>query len=146
VPRRAAARGVEENVYPWGDMFDCARGNFDDETEFNDYVVPGGAGCDGYDRTAPVGSFETGKSWCGVYDMAGNVWEWVADWYGAYPSQAQTDPTGPETGDRKVLRGGGWYNLSDIVRSANRIVRTPTDRSSGCGFRCGGSSTSSLSQ
>jgi formylglycine-generating enzyme required for sulfatase activity len=141
-----AARGVEGNVYPWGDTFDCARGNFDDETSLDDYVVPGGAGCDGYDMTAPVGRFEAGKSWCGVHDMAGNVWEWVADWYGDYPSQAQTNPAGPETGAYKVLRGGGWYSQSDSVRSAYRYGYNPSDRGIVYGFRCGGSSTSSLSQ
>jgi hypothetical protein len=53
--------GPQGNTYPWGDEFDCTRGNFDDETEVTRYVVSGGEGCDGYARTAPVGSFEEGN-------------------------------------------------------------------------------------
>jgi len=139
-----AARGPEGNTYPWGDTFDGQRLNFCDVNCSDDWRVTDYD--DGYAKTAPVGSFETGKSWCRVHDMAGNVWEWVADWYGDYPSQAQTNPTGPETGDYKVLRGGGWYTQSYLVRSAVRIDITPTLRDVGFGFRCGGSSTSSLSQ
>jgi len=141
-----AARGLEASVYPWGDMFDCARGNFDDETELNDYVVLGGAGCDGYDRTAPVGSFETGKGWCGVYDMAGNVWEWTSSLYRDYPYRADDGREDLAYSSARVLRGGGWSHRSYNVRSANRNVYFPTDRNLVLGFRCGGSSMSSLSQ
>ena len=56
-----------------GDKFSCQMGNFDDETQVDDYVVPGGPDCDGYVDTAPVGSYESGKSPFGIYDMAGNV-------------------------------------------------------------------------
>jgi len=132
-----AARGEQGYVYPWGDDFDCSRGNFDDETELDDYVVPGGEGCDGYVRTAPVGSFPTGASWCGALDMAGNVWEWVADWYGNYPSEAQTNPTGPVTGDYKVLRGGSWYYYHRDVRAAYRYdLYSPAYCYYFVGFRC----------
>jgi len=133
-----AARGEQGFIYPWGNEFDCSRGNFDDETEVDSYVVPGGEGCDGYVRTAPVGSFPTGKSWCNALDMAGNVWEWTANWYGDYPSGAQTDPTGPADGDSKVLRGGGWrYNWRD-VRAAFRDGYVPDGRTYYIGFRCAG--------
>jgi eukaryotic-like serine/threonine-protein kinase len=100
-----AARGPEGNVYPWGDDPPTC-----EWAQFNE--------CEG--RTIAVGGLPAGASWCGVHDMAGNVWEWVADWYGKYPSQAQTNPTGPETGDARVLRGGGWSTLSYGVRSADR--------------------------
>ncbi|MBN1810791.1 MAG: SUMF1/EgtB/PvdO family nonheme iron enzyme [Anaerolineae bacterium] len=135
-----AARGEKGDVYPWGHEFECSRGNFDDETTMDDYVVPGGEGCDGYERTAPVGSFQDGASWCGALDMAGNVWEWVADWYGDYPSGAQTNPTGAGTGDARVLRGGSWYHDPYYVRSANRYGKTPGWADGGAGFRCARSS------
>jgi formylglycine-generating enzyme required for sulfatase activity len=117
-----AARGEQGYVYPWGDEFDCSRGNFDDETQGDDYLVPGGEGCDGYDRTAPVGSFPTGASWCRALDLAGNVWEWVADWYdaGYYERSPTHNPLGPEEGDGKVLRGGAWDGDLGYLRSAYR--------------------------
>jgi formylglycine-generating enzyme required for sulfatase activity len=131
-----AARGERGYVYPWGDEFECSRGNFDDEAVMDSYVIPGGEECDGYERTAPAGSFRDGASWCGALDMAGNVWEWVADWYGDYPAEAQTNPTGIGTGDARVLRGGSWYHDPYYVRSANRYGKTPGWTDDGAGFRC----------
>jgi len=90
-----------------------------------------------------VGSYADWASWCGAWDMAGNVWEWVNDWYGAYSSTAQIGPTGPETGDFKVLRGGAWYFGPDGVRSAHRAEKTPDVRYDGLGFRCVDAATSS---
>jgi serine/threonine-protein kinase len=124
--------------YPWGNTFECSRSNLDDETLLSDYVVSGRKGCDGYERTAPVGSFAQGVSWCGALDMAGNVWEWVADWYGPYPAAAQSNPTGPENGDDKVLRGGLWLYDGDWVRSAYRnwTSRASAMTSTGFGVWC----------
>jgi formylglycine-generating enzyme required for sulfatase activity len=119
-----AARGPEGRIYPWGDAFECAHGNFP-----GDY-------CDGYIRTAPVGRFPDGASWTGALDMAGNVWEWVADWYGAYPSGRQENPTGPETGEYRVLRGGGWGLIAWYGRATSRYRSTPTGRGHYVGFRC----------
>jgi len=133
-----AARGEQGYIYPWGDEFDCSRGNFDDETEITDDVGPGGEGCDGYVRTAPVGSFPGGVSWCGALDLAGNIWEWVADWYGDYSSGAQTNPTGPVTGDSRVLCGGAFDNVEASVRAANRYGSDPGSRYGTFGFRCVG--------
>jgi formylglycine-generating enzyme required for sulfatase activity len=95
-----AARGPEGRGFPWGDEFDCKLCN------------SWGGDCDGYDRTAPVGSFPAGASWCGALDMLGNVWEWVADWYdaGYYANSPPRNPTGPSSGMYRVQRGGSWYS------------------------------------
>jgi formylglycine-generating enzyme required for sulfatase activity len=133
-----AARGEQGYVYPWGDEFDCSCGNSDDEIRVNGYVVPGGEGCDGYERTAPVGSFPAGASWCGALDLAGNAWEWVADWYdGDYYELSPThNPLGPKEGDGKVLRGGSWIRDPEGVRGARRSWDRPVDRYYDTGFRC----------
>lgn len=133
-----AARGEQDDIYPWGDEFDCSLGNFDDETELDSYVVPGGEGCDGYVRTSPVGSFPTGKSWCNALDMAGNVWDWTADWYGGYSFTSQTNPTGPASGTFKVLRGGSFLYSETHLRVAHRRLNLPGNRDNYIGFRCVG--------
>ncbi len=133
-----AARGPESTVYPWGDGFDCSRGNFDDETQVDDYVVPGGEGCDGYEKTAPVGVFPEGASWCGTLDMAGNVWEWVADRYAEdyYARSPSSNPTGPSSGADLVARGGSWGHRQDYARCAYRYGSRPDVRLVTLGFRC----------
>jgi serine/threonine-protein kinase len=136
------ARGPNGRAYPWGDAFDCARENFDDETQIHDFVVPGGPACDGYELTAPVGSYESGASWCGALDMAGNVREWVADWYGDYTSEPKKNPSGPETGEFKVLRGGAWISFQEGLRSTQRNRDLAASRNRDTGFRCAFSATS----
>jgi formylglycine-generating enzyme required for sulfatase activity len=141
-----AARGPEGRIYPWGDAFDCAKGNFDDETAVTDEV--GQEGCDGFSRTAPVGSFPEGVSWCGAYDMAGNVYEWVADWYGEgyYASAPTENPTGPATGEYRVIRGGSWVETlrdevhSAVPRGAFRSGYEPFVTDNRVGLRCARSS------
>jgi formylglycine-generating enzyme required for sulfatase activity len=125
-----AARGTKGAIFPWGDEFDCAGGNF----------WEAGTGCDdGYPKPAPVGSFPEGTSWCGAADMAGNVWEWVADFYGSYSAESQVNPNGPVSGSERILRGGSWGYLPAFSRTAYRYHVPPTADYLAVGFRCAAS-------
>jgi formylglycine-generating enzyme required for sulfatase activity len=132
-----AARGPDARVYPWGDAFDGTRLNSCDadcpheDQRVTDYD-------DGYVQTGPVGSYPGGATWCGALDMAGNVWEWVADWYGRYPLAGQTNPSGPESGSERVIRGGSWYENNDygFLRADHRHPFDPRDHNHLIGFRC----------
>ena len=85
------------------------------------------------DTTHPVGS-KRPNAW-GLYDLHGNVWEWVVDWYGDYPSGRVTDPRGPSSGTRRVIRGGGWRYEARDCRSGSRAIGAPDSRSASVGFR-----------
>lgn len=93
---------------------------------------------DGHGLTAPVGSYPAGASPYGALDMAGNVWEWVADWYDEdyYERSPRENPRGPESGEYRVLRGGSWYFNSGNVRSSYRGYGDPDSRNDLSGFRC----------
>jgi serine/threonine-protein kinase len=133
-----AARGTDARTYPWGDAFDGTKGNFYDRN--CEYDWKDSDADDSYARTAPVGSYPAGASPYGALDMAGNVWEWVADWYDGdyYASSPEQNPPGPGSGSLRVLRGGGWDGDWFNVRAANRINNFPTGRGNGVGFRCVG--------
>ena len=124
-----AARGTSPRSYPWGDAsLTCDL--------VNGYVD--GAMCVG-DTTA-VGSYPLGASPYGALDMAGNVWEWVSDWYQwDYYSTLEDfiNPLGPTTGTDKVLRGGGYFDYVSYLRTAIRFgILGPGSRVSALGFRC----------
>jgi formylglycine-generating enzyme required for sulfatase activity len=129
-----AARGPEDYRYPWGNEPGAAWQNYCDANcaeAWADRTVD-----DGYAETSPVDSYPEGASWCGVQDLAGNVYEWVADWLGDYRSAPQTNPTGPETGSDKVLRGSSWISFWDRARGATRDFVKPESRDAQIGFRC----------
>jgi formylglycine-generating enzyme required for sulfatase activity len=128
-----AARGPENRLFPWGDTFDPGRLNYCDRScaGMSDPSYD-----DGFPDTAPVGFSPQGASWVGALDMAGNVREWVADWYGPYSSEAVIDPKGPGSGESRIARGGSWYDTPDDVRSVNRGANLPDYTHPKVGFRC----------
>jgi len=128
-----ASRGPEGTIFPWGNEFDPNKLNYCDSScegisdpDFND----------GYPETAPVGSFPAGASWVGALDMAGNVREWVNDWYASFQIEAVANPQGPDSWDAKTMKGGSWYDAPFNIRSNNR-GGLPTDYwRHKVGFRC----------
>ena len=114
-----AARGTERWMYPWGDEWDPSKANVKET---------------GLRGTAAVGSFGAGASPYGVEDTAGNVWEWTADWYEPYPgSTYDSEYFGQKF---KVVRGGGWFEMADAVRTTNRDLTSPAAANDDIGFRC----------
>ena len=114
-----AARGTEGVIYPWGNEWDPAKANTKQS---------------GFRGTVAVGSFAEGASPYGVHDMAGNVWEWMADWYQPYPNSTyQSDYFGEKF---KVTRGGGWFQEENLVTTSNRSATDPSAANDDLGFRC----------
>jgi formylglycine-generating enzyme required for sulfatase activity len=122
-----AARGTDGRTYPWGDEPPTRfHGNMRKEL-WNNHM-----------GLTPVGMFEDGKSPYGINDMAGNVWEWVSDWYDPnyYSTGPLRNPTGAPTGDHKVVRGGSWGSGPEGLRAADREIHVPSFQGYGTGFRC----------
>jgi eukaryotic-like serine/threonine-protein kinase len=122
-----AARGTDGGTYPWGnENLNCNLANYWGHTN----------GCIG--DTAEVGSYPAGASPYGALDMAGNVWEWVNDWFdgGYYALAPSENPAGPLSGSNRVIRGGSWYYFDDLVRAARRYNFGPGYSAYGVGFRC----------
>ena len=122
-----AARGTDGRLYPWGNEAPTRlHANFGKKQWANHMAL------------VPVGMFEMGKSPYGIYDMAGNAWEWVNDWYDHdyYKKSPTKNPQGPKTGKSKVVRGGNWLYIQEFLRSSFRFNAEPSGRQFGYGFRC----------
>ncbi len=134
-----AARGTNSFNYPWGTLFQRNALNYCEQNCEYSWADP--LGNDGYTMTAPVGSYEYGISPYGAYDMAGNVAEWVFDWYADdyYRNSDRDNPSGPESGLYRVLRGGSWYNKALDVQTFNRSSLRPNVGYNYTGFRCAAS-------
>lgn len=120
-----AGRGAQGNLYPWGNEEPTNQANFN-------YAAQ---------DVAPVGAFAGDVSSFGVYDLAGNVREWVSDWYqwDYYATAPQSNPTGPGVGVTKVLRGGSWNDIAIYIRATSRKNFLPESFDSNLGFRCASS-------
>ncbi|MGH7166887.1 MAG: formylglycine-generating enzyme family protein [Nitrospiraceae bacterium] len=121
-----AARGTDDRRFPWGNV-EPTHGHLNYNQRWQ-----------GEKTLTPVGSYKAGKSPYGAHDMAGNVWEWVADWYDPlyYEKSPARNPKGPETGTQKVLRSSGWEVETPLVRSFTRVNSDPLNRNASTGFRC----------
>ncbi len=123
-----AARGTDERAFPWGnEMPSSSLATFLRKSSLDAYK----------EGLSPVGSHEAGKSPYGIHDLAGNAYEWVADWFrDGYVAGQTMNPSGPESSQTKVLRGGGWQDPAQRIASTRRYSGTPTNRADDVGFRC----------
>ncbi len=151
-----AARGTEGRRYPWGNEWDFAKANsasywagrtidFSSGADWDAFWGQGEGGrlakehgIKGEVLTLPIGSFPQAVSPFGLFDMAGNAAEWVQDWYDPnyYKNAPLSNPTGPERGAIKSMRGGSWLKPSISLRTSDRDWGTMDSRPSGAGFRC----------
>ena len=139
---KAARGGASGQRFPWGNTISWSQANYfafplsgggyaydvnqttGFHPTFNDGVYP---------YTSPVGYFPPNRY--GLYDMAGNVWQWCWDWFGDYSAGAQTDPRGAASGSNRVDRGGAWGGTANVARTADRDHSYPTRRNGYIGFR-----------
>ena len=123
-----AARGGDERKYPWGsDPASPEHARFGQP-------YPNPVYKDGVVR---VGTYSKGVSPFGIYDLSGNVWEWVNDWYAdSFRRDDVRNPKGPADGTHKVIRGGGWYDQADRITATKRMYADPAQRGDEVGFRC----------
>jgi formylglycine-generating enzyme required for sulfatase activity len=133
-----AARGTDGRRFPWGDqepagnLLNFADANITISWADNDAD-------DGYPFTSPVGHYPEGASPYGALDLAGNVWEWVNDWFDPDYYLSRTiwrNPAGPAPQSGRVLRGGSWYDSGTVTRSSIRLGYYPMDGYAYYGFRC----------
>ena len=142
---KAARGGLSGLRFPWGNTISESQANYYadplslnaggysyDVNTYGGYNTAYATGA--YPFTSPVGSFAANGY--GLYDMAGNVFEWCWDWYGSYGSGAQTDPTGAASGSGRVLRGGYWYGGAYYCRVSDRYYDIQSISYYGFGFRC----------
>ena len=129
-----AARAGSQTAYSWGKDIDCTKAMYSNNTlksdDCVDYVKSRGLEADG---PAPVKSYPP-NAW-GLYDMHGNVWEWVQDWYAKDYPDVVVDPKGVESGKERVRRGGSWFKFGRACRSANRNFAHPATKHNTLGFR-----------
>jgi len=139
---KAARGGASGQRFPWGNTISWSQANYYAYPSSYTYDVNPSSGYDPtfndgvYPYTSPVDYFAANGY--GLYDMAGNVWEWCCDWYSStyYSSSPGSDPRGPTSGSYRVLRGGGWGYLAFGCRAADRyIAYGPTGGDGGLGFR-----------
>ena len=123
---KAARGGLEGLSYPWSNEEPSCQKSSENGAQFAD--------CS--DQPITAGSFS--PNGYGLYDMAGNVWEWVSDWYdvGYYASSPSNNPSGPSSGDKRVVRGASWKFSDGNLRSANRNFYNPVNTDNDVGFRC----------
>lgn len=123
-----AARGTDQRIFPWGNEFPT-----DERVTFRRKFSKRG-----FAVMEPVDGMEKGRSPYGIHQMAGNVWEWVADWYDAeyYDISPTKDPKGPATGSSRVLRGGNWYYKPYYMRTTYRFNEEPDKFKVWQGVRC----------
>jgi serine/threonine protein kinase len=114
-----AARGPDSLKYPWGNTYEDGKANVRAR------------------RIKPVSAYPDGRSWSDAFDLIGNVWEWVADWYDEayYREDVKNDPPGPTSGKTRVLRGGSWRHDQNLARAAARRPDAPLTRDDYIGFR-----------
>jgi formylglycine-generating enzyme required for sulfatase activity len=125
-----AARGTDGRTYPWGNEIPSGnRANY----SFDPVSL-----WDGPASLAKKDQYDNGRSPYGAFEMAGNVWEWVQDWYdeGYYKKSPAKNPPGPLSGEARVIRGASWRNTADMLRAANRNKHVPTERRVYIGIRC----------
>jgi len=139
---KAARGGLSGKLFPWGDTISRSQANYQGYAGVGYDLGPNGYNptyaTGNYPYTSPVGSFAANGY--GIYDMAGNMWEWCWDWYGSYGSGAESDPTGSASGSSRVRRGGSWSDIGYNCRVASRSVNGPAYGFNGIGFRCARSS------
>ena len=125
-----AARGLTHRRYPWGNVWNPFLANA------GRYAFEPFEDKDGFLELAPPASFPNGRTATGIVDMAGNVEEWVADWFDIYPIDPVTNPRGPERGDARVVRGGSFIHGAPWQRNASRGYDASSSRQIFRGFRC----------